>query len=165
MPGKKQQITICTTSCFEMGCRWVYCSLRQQANLYCHILIILDRKKHGFLQSRTSLNSPRTTILIHFSWKRAYFPLFPKSVKVSLALHSLREPCPRVTAGLVRLPRTPDSLLPLIKVISARICRMTIPPYHARSIYNSRMHSCPVMTSGSRPSRTKSCSRVCSAAP
>lgn len=42
---------------------------------------------------------------------------------------------------------------------------MTIPPYHARPIYNSRMHSCPVMTPGSRPSRTKSCSRVRSAAP
>lgn len=43
MPGKKQQITIRTTSC-EMSYRWVL-PLRQQANLYCHILIILDRKK------------------------------------------------------------------------------------------------------------------------
>ena len=76
MPGEKQQITIRTTSC-EMSYRWVL-SLRQQANLYCHILIILDRKKHGFLQSRTSLNSPRTTILIHFFLEKGILPPFPK---------------------------------------------------------------------------------------
>ena len=37
---------------------------------------------------------------------------------------------------------------------------MTIPPYHARSIYNSRMHLCPAITPGSRLSRTKDRSRV-----
>jgi len=50
--GKEQQITIRTTSC-EMSYRWVL-PLRQQANLYHHIFK-KDRKKHGFLQSRTSL--------------------------------------------------------------------------------------------------------------
>ena len=38
MPEKKQRIIIRTTSC-EMSYRWVL-PLRQQANLYCHILII-----------------------------------------------------------------------------------------------------------------------------
>lgn len=101
MLGKKQQITIRTTSC-EMSYRWVL-PLRQQANLYRHIFK-KDRKSTAFYKvALLQFGSLKTTILIHFSWKRAYFPLSPKSVKVSLALHSLREPCPRVTAGLVRL--------------------------------------------------------------
>ena len=39
-----------------------------------------DRKKHGFLQSRTSqFGSLKTTVLIQILWKRAYFPLSPQS--------------------------------------------------------------------------------------
>lgn len=102
MPGKKQQITIRTTSC-EMSYRWVL-PLRQQANLYCHILIIWIEKAR--LSSKSyfiDLIVQGLLFLYKFSGKGHTSPLSPKSVKVSLALHSLREPCPRVTAGLVRL--------------------------------------------------------------
>ena len=79
------------------------CPLRQQANLYHHIFKKGKKSTAFFKVVLHQFGSLKTTILIRFPWKRAYFPLPPKSVKVSLALHSLREPCPRVTAGLVRL--------------------------------------------------------------
>lgn len=102
MPEKKQRIIIRTTSCCEMGCRWVL--FPPAADQLIPSYFQKDRKSTAFYKvALLQFGSLKTTILIHFSWKRAYFPLSPKSVKVSLALHSLREPCPRVTAGLVRL--------------------------------------------------------------
>ena len=103
MLGKEQQITIRTTSCFEMGCRWVLFPPAAGQLIPSYFQKRIEKSTAFFKVVLHQFGSLKTTILIHFSWKRAYFPLSPKSVKVSLALHSLREPCPRVTAGLVRL--------------------------------------------------------------
>ena len=100
MPGKKQQITIRTTSCFEMGCRWVLFPPAAGQLIPSYFQKRIEKSTAFFKVVLHQFGSLKTTILIHFSWKRAYFPLSPKSVKVSLALHSLREPCHRVTAGL-----------------------------------------------------------------
>lgn len=97
MPGKEQQITIRTTSC-EMSYRWVL-PLRRRPTYTVIFSKRIEKSTAFFKVVLHQFGSLKTTILIHFPWKRAYFPLSPKSVKVSLALHSLREPCPRVTAA------------------------------------------------------------------